>query len=153
MFRFALLIILCVCSQLVLAQADSGTVKINEDPRVMLLEGKWKEVKERTDGKTDGWRVKIHFSSDRDKANAVRVAFLNRYPDVPAYEDYAQPLFVVLVGDFRTRMEAYKFLQEIKGDYPAAFIVQDEIELPNVDMSKPEAPANGTEPGKPGSGR
>ena len=154
MLRLVLLFIMFIFSAGAFAQADTGMVKINEDPRVMLLDGKWREVKERTDGKTDGWRIKIHFSSDRDKAKAVRLAFLNKYPDVPAYENYAQPLFVVVVGDFRTRMEAYKFLLEIKGDYPAAFIVQDEIEMPRVELAKPEPPANGAGPnGKPGSGR
>lgn len=123
---------------------DTGSVKVNEDPRVMLLMGKWKEVKERTDGKMEGWRIKIHFGTDRDKAKSVKVGFLNKHPEVNAYEDYAQPLFVILVGDFRTKMEAYKFFLEIKDEYPTAFIVQDEIEMPKVDLSKPEpAPQNG----------
>lgn len=122
--------------------ADTGGVTVHEDPRVALLMGKWKEVKDRTDGKMDGWRVKIHFGTDRDKAKSVKASFLNKYPDVPAYEDYVQPLFVVLAGDFRTRMEAYKFYLEIKDDYPGAFIVQDKIELPKVDFSKPEQPVN-----------
>lgn len=153
MLRFTLLILMSGIWVGAFAQADTGMVKIHEDPRVMLLNGKWKEVQERTDGKTEGWRVKIHFSSDREKAKSVRVGFLSKYPNVPAYEDYNQPLFVVLVGDFRTRMEAYKFLQEIKGDYPGAFIVQEEIELPAIELAKPESPENTPEPLKPGNGK
>jgi len=135
------------------AQVDTGMVKIHEDPRIILLNGKWKEVQERTSGKSEGWRVKIHFSSDREKAKSVRAGFLSKHPNVTAYEDYNQPLFVVLVGDFRTRMEAYKFLKEIKDDYPGAFIVQDEIELPAIELAKPEAPANEEAPLKPGNGK
>jgi hypothetical protein len=128
---------------------DTGGVTVQEDPRVMLLMGKWKEVKERTDGKMDGWRVKIHFGTDRDKAKNVKASFMGKHPGVSAYEDYVQPLFVILAGDFRTRMEAYKFYLEIKSEYPAAFIVQSEIELPKIELSKPEQPnGNGT-----GSGR
>jgi hypothetical protein len=140
MIRFLTLFVLFFLAMDAIAQsaADTANVKINEDQRVLLLEGKWKEVQDRTDGKADGWRVKIHFGNDRDKAKSVKASFLTRHPDVPAYETYEQPLFVILAGDFRTRMEAYKFYLEIKEEYPAAFIVQDEIDLPRIDLSKPE---------------
>lgn len=154
MLRSGLLVILMSVCAGAFAQSDTGMVKIHEDPRIVLLNGKWKEVQERTDGQQEGWRVKIFFSSDREKAKSVRASFLTQHPDVPAYEDYKQPLFVVLVGDFRTRMEAYKFLQEIKGDFPGAFIIQDEIELPKIEIIKPESPANSPDPSlKPGSGK
>jgi hypothetical protein len=151
MLRIAALFLLFSVALHTAAQtpADSGSVNVIEDPRVMLLMGKWKEVQERRDGKLDGWRVKIHFGTDRDKAKSVKTSFLNKHPEVTAYENYAQPLFVILVGDFRTRMEAYKFFLEIKEEYPAAFIVQDEIEMPRVNITKPEpAPQNGNGTGK-----
>lgn len=151
MHRFIFTFLFITISTLVFAQApaDTGIVKVNEDPRVMLMVGKWAEVKERTDGKMDGWRVKIHFGSDRDKAKSVKTGFINRHPDVPAYESYAQPLFVILVGNFRTKMEAFRFLQEIKSDYPAAFIVQEKIEPPSLETTEPEpAPVNGTGGGR-----
>lgn len=138
---FALIsFVLYAAGALAQAPADTGSVKVEEDARVMLMMGKWKEVKERTDGKMDGWRVKIHFGTDSDKAKSIKAAFLNKHPESSAYLNYAQPLFVVLAGDFRTRMEAWKFLQEIKEEYPAAFIVQDEIELPEIELAKPEPP-------------
>jgi hypothetical protein len=37
------------------------------------------------------------------------------------------------VGDFRTKLEAYKFLKEISIEFPGSFIVQDEIELPKLE--------------------
>lgn len=147
MYRFILAIVFITFSSAIFAQApaDTGFVKVNEDPRVMLMAGKWAEVKERTDGKMDGWRVKIHFGSDRDKAKSVKTGFISRYPDVPAYEIYEQPLFVILVGNFRTRMEAFRYLQEIKSDYPAAFIVQEKIEPPKIETTEFETvPVNGT---------
>jgi len=40
------------------------------------------------------------FGIDRDKANAARSKFTSRFPEYMAYEEYQQPNWVVLVGDF-----------------------------------------------------
>ncbi|MGB3947373.1 MAG: SPOR domain-containing protein, partial [Bacteroidia bacterium] len=79
-----------------------------------------------------GYRVKIHFGTDKNQAKEVKGAFITKYPDVPAYEKYDQPNFNIRVGDFRTKLEAYSFLKKIQPDFPAAFIVQDEIEFPEL---------------------
>ena len=34
------------------------------------------------------------------------------------------------LGDFKTRLEAMKLLDEVRHDYPQAFIVKDEVKLP-----------------------
>ncbi|MBO4593599.1 MAG: hypothetical protein J5678_05350, partial [Bacteroidaceae bacterium] len=43
-----------------------------------------------------------------------------------AYIVYDEPNFKVKVGDFRTRLEAYAFLQEIKDVYKG-YIIKDNI--------------------------
>ena len=48
------------------------------------------------------------------------------YPTVQAYIVYDEPNFKVKVGDFRTRLEAYAFLQEIKEVYKG-YIIKDNI--------------------------
>ena len=55
------------------------------------------------------------------------------YHDVVAYRTYANPYFKVTVGDFRTRSEAVKLLERIKGAFPSAFVVKENIEFPVVD--------------------
>jgi hypothetical protein len=37
------------------------------------------------------------------------------------------------VGDFRTKSEAMALLARIKGDFPSAFVVKENIEYPVVD--------------------
>ncbi len=61
-----------------------------------------------------GYRVKIHFGTDKNKAKEIKGNFLARFPAVSAYEKYDQPNFNIRVGDFRTKLEAYKFLKEIQ---------------------------------------
>jgi hypothetical protein len=80
-----------------------------------------------------GYRVQIFFGADKDQAKAAKARFLGRYSKTAAYEVYEVPNFKVRVGDFRTRLEAYKFLKEIQGDFSGAFIVESEIEMPAID--------------------
>lgn len=81
----------------------------------------------------DGYRIQIHFGSEREKAKQVKTKFLQQFPEVPAYEVYQQPNFKVRVGDFRTRLNAQKFMNELAASFPSAFIVSDEIHLPKLE--------------------
>jgi hypothetical protein len=85
---------------------------------------------------TSGYRVQLHFGNDRNKARDVKSKFLNLHQNDAAYESYQQPNFRVRVGDFRTRIEAQKFLKEIKNDFPSAFVVTDEIKFPKLEIEK-----------------
>ena len=79
-----------------------------------------------------GYRVQIFLGGDRQAGQQVRREFLLKHVDIPAYEDYLAPNFRVRVGDLRTRMEAARLLRELKADYPGAYIVPDEIEMPRL---------------------
>ncbi|MDF2452083.1 MAG: hypothetical protein K0S26_1587 [Bacteroidota bacterium] len=91
------------------------------------LQEKKAEYHRRTSGESDGYRVKIHFSADKTKAREVQSKFSSKYYDIPTYEEYQQPNFVVNVGDFKTKLEAYELLKKIKEDYPYAFIVKSKV--------------------------
>ncbi len=113
---------------------SSKTVNISkieyiQDSKITDLLNKDQAVNEKKDGKVKGYRVQIHFGSDRDKAKEIKLKFTQKFPSVSSYEKYDLPNFKVRVGDFRTRIEAYKFLKEITADFPSSFLVQDEIEL------------------------
>jgi hypothetical protein len=80
-----------------------------------------------TNGEQDGYRIKIHFGVDRDKAKATRAKFSSRFPESSTYEEYQQPNFVVLVGDYKTKLEAFESLKKIQGEFPNSFIVKGRI--------------------------
>jgi SPOR domain len=79
-----------------------------------------------------GYRVQIFFGPQRVKANEVKSDFLNIYPAIGAYLVYHQPNFKIRVGDFKTRLEAMKFLKELQPLYSTAFLVKDEVKLPEL---------------------
>jgi hypothetical protein len=45
---------------------------------------------------------------------------------------YVEPNYKVRVGDFRTRMEAEKLLQELKGKFTSLFIIPGKINPPKI---------------------
>jgi hypothetical protein len=80
-----------------------------------------------TSGVQDGYRIKIHFGIDRDAAESIRSKFSTQFPDYNTYKEYQQPNFVVLVGDFRTKLEAFESLKKVQVEFPNAFIVKGKI--------------------------
>lgn len=77
-----------------------------------------------------GYRVQIYFGSQRTEANDVKENFTELYPDMSSYLIYHQPNFKIRVGDFKTRLEAMKFLKEIQARYATSFLVEDDVMLP-----------------------
>ena len=110
---------------------DTGKVELVQENKIKELLNKHIEINSKTPVK--GYRIKIHFGDDKNKSKEVKAKFIARFPDVPAYEKYDQPNFNIRVGDFRTKLEAYKFLKEVQVEFPSAFLVQDEIELPKIE--------------------
>jgi hypothetical protein len=95
-----------------------------------------KRTQDESEPTIEGYRIQIFFASGNNSRKMVsdkRTEFLIRYPQIGAYEIWQSPNFKVRVGDFRTKLEAYKFYKEIKGEFPSSFIVKDNIALPKLD--------------------
>ncbi len=78
-----------------------------------------------------GYQIRIFSASGQDaleRATRVRAEFLSRYEGTSVYLLYETPDYKVYVGDCRTRSEALKLFEEIKKDYPYAFLVDKAIQ-------------------------
>ena len=138
MFR-TLLIILFIFSVSVFSfaqkiSADTGKIELVQETKIKELVNKHIEINSKAPIK--GYRIKIHFGADKNKAKEIKAKFISKFPDVPAYEKYDQPNFNIRVGDFRTKLEAYKFLKEVQVEFPASFLVQDEIDMPQLQKTE-----------------
>lgn len=80
-----------------------------------------------------GYRINITSEKNRKLAEEERARFLRLYPDINAYLEYVSPSFNVYVGDFRKRSDVYKKFQEIKKQFPKAYIVEMNINFPKLD--------------------
>ncbi len=95
--------------------------------KVKQLIDKKAEYNRLTNSEIDGYRIKIHFGSNKDAAKTVKTKFAAKFGDYNIYEDYQQPYFVVLIGDFKTKLEAFETLKKIQPEFPDSFIVKGKI--------------------------
>jgi hypothetical protein len=82
-----------------------------------------------------GYRVQIFTGPSRQEAFSQQNKFLSRYPDIRTYVTYREPNFKVRVGDFKTRMEAEKMMQDLHYLFTGMFIISERINLPKLDIT------------------
>lgn len=116
-------------------QEKEGSIQIHKSALIDSLLKAHKAINEKFP-EIDGYRVMLFFdagNNSKDSAYSVISNFEEDYPEVPAYLSFNPPYYRVRVGDFRTEIEAERFLNRIKYDYPNGWVVQTEIELPKLD--------------------
>ncbi len=123
MFLFFILIYSIVS----FSQENPNSNAIQTSIKVRALQEKKVEYHRRSNGESDGYRIKIHFSADKTKAREVQAKFNSKFTDVASYEEYQQPNFVINVGDFKTKLEAFELLKRIQAEFPYAFIVKSKV--------------------------
>ncbi|MDB5119495.1 MAG: preprotein translocase [Sphingobacteriales bacterium] len=116
-------------STISLAYAQSGKVEITKDPKIDVLIARRLELskKGQSAAQIEGYRIQIYSGSDRKLAYAEQTRFKGLYPQIFAYITYIQPNYKVRVGDFRTRMDAEKFMYSIKQNFSTVFIFPDQV--------------------------
>jgi hypothetical protein len=114
---------------------EKGHIQIIQDDRVDLLVSKHIQINQNRKG-IEGYRIQIFFDSgnnSKTKAQSINEGFKAKYPDVRAYLSFKSPNYKVRVGDYRTRLDAQRFLNDIIDEYPNAWIIADMINLPKVE--------------------
>ena len=99
---------------------EPGIVRIQED-----YVNNWRKV-----GNTNGYRIQIAAYSgvnSKSQAESARNSFNNLFPYTKSYLIYAEPYFKVRVGNYYSRLQAYKDLLDIQLSYPSAYIVPDKV--------------------------
>ncbi len=94
-----------------------------------------RQISSNSSRRLSGYRVRI-FNDNKQNARGASEAAMGRfkgmYPGIAAYRTYSNPFFKVTVGDFRTKSEAMRLLQQVKGSFPSVFIVKETINYPPV---------------------
>lgn len=82
-----------------------------------------------------GYRVQI-YNGKKSETLAKRGQFIGVFPSVPVYTLYEAPEYRVQAGDFRTRLEAEKFLKQVVREFGAGFVVKTQIKLPRLEVER-----------------
>lgn len=142
MIRFSLFFIALFTAQFALGQTK-GELTVVKDPLIDSLIAKRIELNKKKPTTTNpgstaivsdmGYRVQVFYGSDRREAFSEQARFKSNYPKMGAYITYKEPNYHLRVGDFRTRMEAQRFLNELKASYPTLFIFKEKINAPMLE--------------------
>lgn len=131
-FRRHILLLLVLTAATATCFAQQPSTEVIRDPAIDRLVEKHIQVNQRNGG-VSGYRIQIFFDSgnnSKTRAQSSYETFSARYPEIRAYLTFKAPNYKVRVGDFRTRLDAVRFLQEILPDYPGAYVIACQIRLP-----------------------
>ena len=115
---------------------DAKGVSVSQDPGIVTAMTAHISYNRRK--KMNGYRVRIFFDNKQNSRGASEAAmnrFRGAFPGYSAYRSFTSPHFKVTVGDFRTKSEALRLLNRVKGMFPSAFIVKEQINYPPADRS------------------
>lgn len=101
---------------------------IKQDEGIARLVYKYKEYNHKREF-ADGYRIQIMYTDVRDEVYKSKASLYKEFSDLNSYVEYEQPYYKLRVGDFKTRLDATYYLQQIITLYPGAFIVRDKIKI------------------------
>ncbi len=81
----------------------------------------------------NGFRIQLFSASGPEAKETIfqlQSEFIRKHDEMSSYADWSSPNWVLRIGNYRNRLEASQALVNLKVDYPAAFILTDQIESP-----------------------
>ena len=112
---------------ILVAQQLQGQISIQADDRIE------QQIAKKASKQMNGYRLQICFDSDKSIIDEARNRFISIYPKIDTYVTFEAPNFNLMVGDFRTILEAEKIQEEISGQFTIVIIHKTLIHLPRID--------------------
>ena len=107
--------------------------EVNQIPQIRDAFSKY--IEQNSGKKRHGYRIRIFISNAQNaRAQSLEVenSFKKLFPAIPTYRTPSNPYFKVTVGNYRSRSDAARALTIIKEEYPAAFMVKETIDYPEL---------------------
>ncbi len=79
-----------------------------------------------------GYRIRVFYDNGpqaRARSEVIEKT-LQQQLKAPVYRSFESPNYKVTVGDFRTKDEALRIYNALKGTYPTAYIIKETINYP-----------------------
>lgn len=83
--------------------------------------------------KIQGYRIRVFYDNSpqaRTRSEGIAAYLRSQYPENGVYRTFEAPNYKVTVGDFRSKEEALKIYMALKGIYPTAYIIKENINYP-----------------------
>ena len=111
--------------------AQMGEIHIKRDYRIDSLMQKQLDLNKKKHG-VDGFRVQIHFGQNRETAQKIRSRFSTDFPELKTYLGYNSPYYKIRIGNFISRLEAYKIQKKITRKYRGSYIVPASVDFDEI---------------------
>lgn len=112
-----------------------GYTSIQVDSSITFLDDQLKE-EDKNDPRIQGYTIIIWSGSGANSKNGARwkqKVFNESFPIYETHLTWKNPNYEVRVGDFRTKIEAEKVLNEINEEFPTALVRSARVELPDIE--------------------
>ena len=80
-----------------------------------------------------GYRIRVFYDNSpqaRVRSESIAAYLRAQYPETGVYRSFESPNNKVTIGDFRTKDEALRIYNALKGTYPTAYIIKENINFP-----------------------
>ncbi len=114
--------------------AAKGNLRIVAEPGINELYERYIH-QNKSHPETEGYRIQVYNGRKTDCMN-VSSRFISTVPNTAIYWLYEAPEYKIQAGDFRTRLEAEKFLQQVQKEFSGIFVVKTKIKFPKLSRSE-----------------
>jgi len=116
---FSALTLLFLCQK---SFSQEGKVNVSQDPKFEQLLNEKRKINSSITI-NDRYKIQI-FNGDSDNSKKILLDFKRENKNMDATIVFSTPLYKVWVGNFKTRIEAEKNLNDLKKKYPNAFLIK-----------------------------
>ena len=99
---------------------------ISDTPSVEAVLLKMKETNKLL-ADSQGFRIHVFTGNQKEEFEAAKLYILKNFPDLEYYESYSHPTYKIKAGDFFKRSDADVYLDQMKGRFSSARIINDKI--------------------------
>ncbi|WP_224485052.1 SPOR domain-containing protein [Robertkochia aurantiaca] len=99
---------------------QDASVSIEQDERLTRLIEMKKKINKKDEKR---YRIQIYNGTLKDAQEALK-EFRKAFEDLPSDITFETPNYKVRVGKFRNRLEADRYLLEVKKEFPSAFLLK-----------------------------
>lgn len=124
-----------VAEELVQVGVPGGGAVMISQPDLLAAAMRQDLIVNRAAPKLKGYRVRVYRGLGRNaRERSVEIAkkMGEQYPSMKVYRSYQAPYYLTSVGNCRTRIDALSLQHRLLSEYPQAFVIEDDIELPEL---------------------
>lgn len=76
-----------------------------------------------------GYRIQVFVGNEKNEYESARSYLMQLFPQLDLYPSYSQPTYRIKVGDFTARVEAERYVSQLKNRFPNAKVLADRVDL------------------------